>query len=382
MCKCLYNHISYRIIIKYYGVVMHKKIDLTLFVVSICLIIIGLLMVYSASNIVALYKYNDSLYFIKRQGLFAVIGFIIMYIVIRLDNKLFYKYVTLVFFVSLLLLILVIIPGVGMVRGGARSWLGIGSFSIQPAEFMKLAIIMFLAKYLSNNEKDLNKFWYFIFMLFIVGLIFGIIMLQPDFGTGIVLVISCCLLLFCCGAPIKYFVLLLSLGVGGIIVLIASAPYRMERILAYLDPWSDPLGSGFQTIQSLYAISPSGLFGLGYNNSMQKHFFLPEPQNDFIFAIICEELGLIGAVIVIGLFALLIYRIIYIATKLENKYHKYLCLGIGLIYFTQVFINIGVVIGLLPVTGITLPIISYGGSSLVLSMIMIAIVLNLSKGVE
>ena len=207
-------------------------------------------------------------------------------------------------------------------------------------------------------------------------------MLQPDFGTGIVLVISCFLLLFYSGAPIKYFVFLISLGIGGIILLIASAPYRIERILAFLDPWSDPLGSGFQTIQSLYAISPSGLFGLGYNNSMQKHFFLPEPQNDFIFAIVCEELGLIGGLILLVLFILLIYRIIYIGKNITNNYHKYLCFGIALIYFTQIFINIGVVIGLLPVTGITLPIISYGGSSLVLSLAMVEIVLNISKEVE
>ena len=169
------------------------------------------------------------------------------------------------------------------------------------------------------------------------------------------------------------------LGLIGVVVLIASAPYRIERILAFLDPWSDPLGSGFQTIQSLYAISPSGIFGLGFNKSMQKHFFLPEPQNDFIFAIVCEEFGLIGALILLSLFFFLIFRIIKIARKVSNQSYRYLCLGIAFIYFVQIFINIGVVIGLLPVTGITLPIISYGGSSLLLSMIMIAMVLNISK---
>ena len=191
---------------------------------------------------------------------------------------------------------------------------------IQPAEFMKLALILFLAKYLSHNDKDLEKFKNFILILIIVFIMFGLIMLQPDFGTGIVLVISCFLLLFSSGAPLKYFLFLIALGTSGIIFLIASAPYRIERILAFLDPWSDPLGSGFQTIQSLYAISPSGLFGLGFNNSMQKHFFLPEPQNDFIFAIVCEELGLIGALILIFLFLILIYRIIYIGKHQENKF--------------------------------------------------------------
>lgn len=361
---------------------MRNKIDRTLLIITILLVIFGLFMVYSASNVVALYKYKDSFYFIKRQLLFAIIGFFTMFIIIKTNNKYFYKYTNLIFFIVFSLLIIVLLPGVGMVRGGARSWIGVGSFSIQPAEFMKLALIMFLSKYLSKHESDLNKFKNFIYILIIIFLMFGLIMLQPDFGTGIVLVISCFLLLFYSGAPIKYFVFLISLGIGGIILLIASAPYRIERILAFLDPWSDPLGSGFQTIQSLYAISPSGLFGLGYNNSMQKHFFLPEPQNDFIFAIVCEELGLIGGLILLVLFILLIYRIIYIGKNITNNYHKYLCFGIALIYFTQIFINIGVVIGLLPVTGITLPIISYGGSSLVLSLAMVAIVLNISKEVE
>lgn len=361
---------------------MRNKIDRTLLIITILLVIFGLFMVYSASNVVALYKYKDSFYFIKRQLLFAIIGFFTMFIIIKTNNKYFYKYTNLIFFIVFLLLIIVLLPGVGMVRGGARSWIGVGSFSVQPAEFMKLALIMFLSKYLSKHESDLNKFKNFIYILIIIFLMFGLIMLQPDFGTGIVLVISCFLLLFYSGAPIKYFVFLISLGIGGIILLIVSAPYRIERILAFLDPWSDPLGSGFQTIQSLYAISPSGLFGLGYNNSMQKHFFLPEPQNDFIFAIVCEELGLIGGLILLVLFILLIYRIIYIGKNITNNYHKYLCFGIALIYFTQIFINIGVVIGLLPVTGITLPIISYGGSSLVLSLAMVAIVLNISKEVE
>ena len=290
---------------------LKRKVDRKLLLTTIMLVLIGLLMVYSASNVVALYKYLDSYYFIKRQSLFACIGFVLMFIVSNVNSKYFYKYTNAVFFITIILLILVLLPGIGMVRGGARSWIGFGSFSIQPAEFMKLALVLFISKYLSVYDKDLEKFKNFILILIIVLIMFGLIMLQPDFGTGIVLVISCFLLLFSSGAPIKYFLFLLIVGISGIIALVVSAPYRIERILAFLDPWSDPLGSGFQTIQSLYAISPSGLFGLGYNNSMQKHFFLPEPQNDFIFAIICEELGLIGACIVILLFLILIYRIIY-----------------------------------------------------------------------
>ena len=280
------------------------------------------------------------------------------------------------------MLILVLIPGIGVVRGGARSWIGFGSFSIQPAEFMKLAIILLIAKYLSNHHKDLKKPIEFIKMLILIVSAFGLIMLQPDFGTGLVLVVSCILLLFNAGVPLKYFLILLGLGIIGIIALIASAPYRLERIFAFLDPWSDPLGSGFQSIQSLFAIAPSGLFGLGYNNSMQKHFFLPEPQNDFIFAITCEEFGLIGGLLVIGVFLYIVIEAVKISLHVDNKYLKFLSLGIGLSLFTQVFINIGVVIGLLPVTGITLPILSYGGSSLVLTLMFLGLIINISQYTE
>lgn len=356
----------------------NKKIDYPLLIIFTILVIIGLFMVYSASNVIALYKYNDAFYFLKRELLFCIIGSILMYIIIKIDIYKIIKYTTIIFIISCISLILVLIPGIGVVRGGARSWIRFGSFSFQPAEFVKLTIILLLAKYLGNNEGDLTKFRNFIGILAIIISVFGLIMLQPDFGTGIVLLISCLLLVFCSGASIKYFIFLFIFGIIGVAILIISAPYRIERILAFFNPWSDPLGSGFQIIQSLYAISPSGIFGLGFNKSMQKHFFLPEPQNDFIFAIICEEMGLIGGVVVIILFGLLIYRIIKISLKINNNQFKYICLGIAFIYFIQVFINLGVVTGLLPVTGVTLPIISYGGSSLVLSMSMIGMVLNIS----
>ncbi len=357
---------------------IHKK----LFILIIVLVIFGLFMVYSASNVVAMYRFNDKAYFLKRQLIFAIVGIALMIIFIHIDIRKIYQATTYIYLVALLLLILVLIPGIGVVRGGARSWIGFGSFSIQPAEFMKLAIILLIAKYLSNNHKDLKKPLEFIKIFVLIISAFGLIMLQPDFGTGLVLVISCILMLFNAGTPIKYFLFLIAIGLIGIIVLIASAPYRLERVLAFLDPWRDPLGSGFQSIQALFAIAPSGLFGLGYNHSMQKHFFLPEPQNDFIFAIICEEFGLIGGVIIIGIFLYIIIETIKISLHIDNKYLKFLSLGIGLSLFTQVAINISVVIGLLPVTGITLPILSYGGSSLVLTLIFFGIILNISQYTE
>ncbi len=353
--------------------------DKVLLIVTIILVIFGLFMVYSASNVVALYKYDDAYYFLKRQAIFAGIGISLMILIINLDIYKIYKYTPLIFLFSIVILVLVLIPGIGMVRGGARSWIGIGSVSFQPSELAKVSIILLISRYFSKYDKDLLKFKNFILILIIIGLIFGLIMLQPDFGTGLVIVLGSFLLLFMTGAPFKYFLILIIVGIIGVILLIISAPYRMERIFSFLDPWSDPLGSGFQAIQSLYALAPSGLFGLGFNKSIQKRFFLPEPQNDFIFAIVAEELGLIGASLLLILFLILIFRMIKIGKYVSNSFHKYLSFGIGLIFFVQVFINIGVVIGLLPVTGITLPIISYGGTSLMISLMMIGIVLNISK---
>lgn len=353
--------------------------DKILLIVTIILVIFGLFMVYSASNVVALYKYDDAYYFLKRQAIFAGIGISLMILIINLDIYKIYKYIPLVFLISIVSLILVLIPGIGVVRGGARSWIGIGSVSFQPSELAKVSIILLISRYFSKYDKDLLKFKNFILILIIIGLIFGLIMLQPDFGTGLVIVLGSFLLLFMTGAPFKYFLLLIIVAIIGVVLLIISAPYRMERIFSFLDPWSDPLGSGFQAIQSLYALAPSGLFGLGFNKSIQKRFFLPEPQNDFIFAIVAEELGLIGASFLLVLFLILIFRMIKIGKCVSNTFYKYLSFGIGLIFFVQVFINIGVVIGLLPVTGITLPIISYGGTSLMISLMMIGIVLNVSK---
>ncbi len=359
-----------------------RKVDKMILIPFILLLLIGILMVYSASNVVAKFKYNDAFYFSNRQIIYLVIGIIISILIIKTDLVKYKKYSVHLFFLVLVLLIIVIIPGIGIVRGGARSWLGFGSFTIQPSELMKIAIIFLLSKYLSCHEKELKKIKNFGLIIMLPLFVFGLIMLQPDFGTGIVIVISSFALIFVSHAKIKYFLFLFCGCIVGFIGLIIIAPYRLERIMAFLNPWEDPLGSGFQAIQALFAIAPSGIFGLGYNNSMQKHFFLPEPQNDFIFAIICEELGLIGGLIVIGLFLIIILRAFKYSENLENKFLKYLSLGIGTALFTQTFINIGVVIGVLPVTGITLPLISYGGTSLITSMMEISILLNISKEVE
>ena len=337
-------------------------------------------MVYSASAIWAEYKFDDSFFFAKRQMLFAVVGIIAMFFIMNIEYWTWRSWSKVILIVCFVLLVLVLIPGIGNVRNGSRSWIGIGAFSVQPSEFMKLAMIAFLSKFLSEKQKQITSFKEGLLpSLGLVFTAFGLIMLQPDFGTGMVMVGTCIVMIFIAGAKIKHFVFLGLLGVAGIVGLIASAPYRMKRITSFMDPWQDPLGSGFQMIQSLYAIGPGGLFGLGLGESRQKFFYLPEPQTDFIFAIIAEELGFIGGSFVLILFSLLLWRGVRVALGAPDLYGSLLATGIIAMIAIQVMINIGVVTGLMPVTGITLPFLSYGGSSLTLMLMAVGVLLNISR---
>lgn len=354
--------------------------DFILIVVTLTLLAVGLTMVYSASAIWADYKFDDSFFFAKRQILFAAVGIVAMFFIMNVDYWIWRTWAKVIIIVCFVLLLLVLIPGIGVVRNGSRSWIGVGAFSIQPSEFMKLAMIAFLAKFLSERQKLITSFKKgLVPSLGLVFIAFGLIMLQPDLGTGTVMVGTSIVMIFIAGARISHFVSLGLLGVGGFVALVLSAPYRIKRITSFLDPWEDPLGSGFQIIQSLYAIGPGGLFGLGLGQSRQKFFYLPEPQTDFIFAILSEELGFIGGSFVILLFSLLLWRGIRIALGAPDLFGSFLAVGIIAMIAIQVMINIGVVIGLMPVTGITLPFLSYGGSSLTLMLMAVGVLLNISR---
>ncbi|HPE14789.1 MAG TPA: putative lipid II flippase FtsW [Bacilli bacterium] len=330
---------------------MLRKYRNYLFLAVILLVIIGLVMIYSSSYIWAEYKYGDALKFVKQQSLFIVIGFILMYIVNKINYKIYYEKANLILIICLFLLILVLIPGIGTIRNGSRSWFGIGSFGIQPSEFAKFALIIFVSKYLSKSEKVGRNIKKILSIFLVVGIFFLLIMLQPDFGTGMVIVLSIISLIFASGVNFKYFYYLIGSGIIGITGLILVAPYRMKRIISFINPWADPLGSGFQIIQSLYAIGPGGLFGVGFLNSRQKHFYLPEPQTDFIFSIICEEFGIIGAIVVLGLFTIIVFAGINIALKQDNLFAKYLAYGITFQIIFQAVLNLCVVVGIVPVTG-------------------------------
>lgn len=357
--------------------------DHVIIIVIFLLLAIGVLMVYSASAAFAFHKYQDSFYFAKRQFLFAALGILCMFLIAGSNPYDWKKWAKPFFWICVGLLILVLIPGVGILRNGARSWLGIGALSIQPSEFMKLSLVLFLADLFTKPRFQITHLWKGLLpSLAILGLAFGLIMLQPDLGSGSVLIGTGIVLIYVAGIRWKHLISLLLIGVAGFIGLILAAPYRIARITAFLNPWQDPLGAGYQLIQSLYAIGPGGLIGLGLGMSKQKHLYLPEPHTDFIFSILAEELGFIGAGTTVLLFAILIWRGYRIALHISDPFLSLVATGITTIMMIQSVINIGVVSGAFPVTGITLPFLSYGGSSLTLTLIGVGILLNLSRFVR
>ena len=350
-----------------------------IFFIVVLLSIIGIFSIYNASNIWSSYLYNDEFYYFKRQILYFIIGLFIVLITSKINLEFIYKRAFILELIGIILLILVLIPGIGIVKNGSQSWFGLGSFSFQPAELFKIMSIIYVSKALGDNYYNNKKLYQLLLTLILPLLGFLLILIQPDFGSGIVMISAIIIMSLMSKIKFRNFIYIGLLGVLAIVIMIISEPYRIERIIAYVDPFSDPLGSGFQIIQSLFALSPGGILGKGINSSIQKHFYLPEPQTDFIFAIISEEYGLVGSLIIIILFGLLFYYGLNLSLK--QKEYKYCLLIIGIISLigVQVIINLGVVVGLLPVTGITLPFISYGGSSLIILDIGIGLLLNLAR---
>ncbi len=356
------------------------RIDYKLLISVIILSIFGCIMIYTSSNVWALYKFNDAFKYLKNQSIFLIIGIFLMYFLSKLDYNFYKKKANLIIGICFILLVLVLIPGIGVIRNGSRSWFGAFGFGIQPSEAAKIGLVIFVSKYLSNNYSIMYNIKKGVLPILSIILIFFIlIMLEPDFGTACVITLSLIAMIFISKVKLSFFIKIGITGLLGVVVLIIIAPYRMARIVSFLNPWSDPLGSGFQIIQSLYAIGPGGLFGLGLGNSIQKHFYLPEPQTDFIFSIISEELGFIGILIVSMLFMFIFYRCIKISLNTKDLFGKYLCFGLSFTIIFQTILNLCVVIGLVPVTGVTLPFLSYGGSSLLVSLTSIGIILNISK---
>lgn len=337
-------------------------------------------MIYSSSYIWAAYKYNNPYKYLISQSIFFIIGLFLIFIIKKIDYNFYKNNANKILLISFILLILVLIPGIGKLRNGSRSWFALGPFGFQPSEFAKLSLIIFTSKYLSNNNDEIRNIKKTILpLLLVISIFFILIMLEPDFGQAFVITLSLISIIFISGTKLSFFVKCFIFCLMGIVALVIVAPYRLARIVSYLNPWVDPLGSGFQIIQSLYAIGPGGLLGLGLTNSIQKHFYLPEPQTDFIFAIISEEFGFLGVLIITSIFFLIFYKSIKISMSTKDLFSKYLVFGLSIEIIIQVILNLSVVTGLIPVTGITLPFISYGGSSLLVSMISIAIIISVEK---
>ena len=307
-----------------------NRMDKILLFSTIVLAVFGIVMIYSASFVWAEYKFNDPFKFIKSQSIFFIAGLVLIYFISKLNINFLKNKSNLILLGCFILLVLVLIPGIGTIRNGSRSWFGIGGLGIQPSEFSKIGLIIYTSKYLANNNKLMKSIKQGVLpILLVIGTFFLLIMLEPDFGTAMVITITLVVIIFTSGVKLSFFANIGIVGILGIVALIIVAPYRMARIVSFLNPWSDPLGSGFQIIQSLYAIGPGGLLGQGFLQSRQKSFYLPEPQTDFIFSIISEEFGILGVIIVCSLFFIIFYRSIKIALRQSDLFKKYLVFGLA-----------------------------------------------------
>lgn len=353
---------------------LEDKLKIAFVVSALALSFIGLAFVHSAGSYWGTVHYADSSPFIVKQGIYMFVSIGLAFLIMKSPMASNPKMWTLFYYAAIIALIAVKIPGIGAMRNGSQSWIIIGPLSLQPAEFIKVALIGKLASGLVNTP--VGKSVFHLQHLWTILLPAGLIMLQPDLGSTVILIISAFVVLFIAGYSLRFFTVIGAAGVMAFVGLIAAAPYRLDRIKSYIDPWNDPLGTGFQSIQSLFAIAPGGLFGHGYGNSRQKYLYLPEPQNDFIFSIVAEELGFIGAAVIIACFIVFLVATFGIAVRTENRFSMLVVAGMGAMIFFQTFLNIGVVSGLLPVTGVTLPFISYGGSSLLTTWMAAGVILH------
>ena len=368
------------------------QVDFILVIIIIILLSFGIVMVLSASAPSALAETGDSYTYVTRQIAFALLGLFVMWVASRFDYKYFKKIYWPIYWLSIGVLLLVLIPGLGSSGGGARRWISLGFGQFQPSELTKIGMIIFYAGYLTDHKADLRSFkkGFVIPLLYIIPPVAIALFIQNNLSVGVVMSAITVVMMLMAGCRLLYFVITgLVVGGSGITALMAyfsmagdsagDANFRIGRILNYMDPWQDPTGTGWQTIQSLYAIGSGGLFGVGLGESKQKYLYVSEPQNDFIFSILAEELGFVGCIVVIILFALFIWRGIIIAMKAPDMFGSLIATGITTLVMVQVAINIGVVTNTIPNTGMSLPFFSAGGTALVVLMGMCGILLNISR---
>lgn len=356
-----------------------KNNDWSLIITTILLAVFGLIMVYSSSYAFALYERGDHLHFFKRQSMWLGISLVGFFFFMHFPFRAFRKLSPLIILVSITLLVLVVTP-LGIEDKGAQRWLGIGGFTLQPSEFVKIGVIIYLAQVYSQKQKYINNFLTGVLPpLIIVGLILGLIMKQPDMGTATSILLVTGLIVFFSGAKIIHLAMLGTIGASLFVYYATSESYRLDRITSFLDPFADPSDKGHQLIQSYIAIANGGLSGTGLGQSVQKLMYLPEQHTDMIMAIISEELGLLGVLFVIACYTLILFKGVLIGVRCKDAFGRLLAFGIVFQIGFQVVFNLGAVTGLLPITGIPLPFISSGGSSLLVSMVSIAILANIAR---
>jgi cell division protein FtsW len=356
------------------------RMDFSILIVTIALVCFGLVMVFSASFYVAQQQYNDPYYFFRKQIIGAGIGLAMLLLLAWIDYRKLKKLYLIGILISLGLLVLVLVPGIGVSIRGSSRWFNIAGISVQPSEIAKFAFILFAASFMARRYERMGNFLRGVLPILIALVLLLVpILLQPNFSTVIAMSLLCVVLLIV-GEAKKWQIGLIGLtGVGGGLALLFSEPYRVKRLLAFLDPWASPTKEGYQLIQSLYSLGSGGLFGTGLGNSRQKYLFLPFGESDFIFSIIGEEFGFLGTTVLILVFGFLVWRCIRVAYKSQDRFGCFMAAGIASIIAIQVMMNVGVVTGSIPPTGLPLPFISAGSSSLVIFMASMGVMLNISK---
>ena len=357
-----------------------RGIRISIAIIVSCLIFLGVVMIYSSSGVYAMQELGDSLYYLKRHVLFLFIGLILGAAVMVMDYRDLQRVAKPVMLVALGLLFLVLIPGLGKASFGAQRWFRIGPFFMQPSEFVKIAILIYTADFLSRKQNHIIDFRNgFMPIMCVLGITSALIIKQPDLGSTVLIGVVVLIMIFIAGARIRHLGVLALLMVPAFYIFVYRVAYRWRRIITFLDPWKDPTGAGFQLTQSQIALGNGGVFGVGLGKSVQKLFYLPAAHTDFILSIIGEETGFIGAFIVILLFTVLVIQGARIVKRTTDSFGYFLSIGIVAMIGIQASLNIGVSIGALPTKGLPLPFISYGGSALITNMVLIGLLLNISR---
>ena len=357
--------------------------DQVLIIVTLLLLAVGIMMMYSSSALLAQRRYDDAAFFLKRQAIWIVVGLMALYATSHFQHRYWKSLIGPLLCIGFALLAIVLVSPLGEPINGSRRWLRLGMVTIQPSEVIKLILIIYLACYLARRGERIQRFLHGALpAVLVVGVFVALIVCEPDFGTAVVILAVTGGMLFIGGIPARHFAGLSGAALAVCVYLVTRTPYQRQRVLTFLNPRDDPMNSGFQTIQSMLAIGSGGVWGLGLGEGNQKRLFLPEPHTDFIFAVLSEELGLLGGLVVLGLYGVLIWRGFRVAWGSNDLLGYYLAYGITLLLSLQVLINVGVVSGMLPAKGLTLPFLSYGGSAMVMNLAAIGILVSISRARE